>query len=68
MERFVERFTVKDACPACGEILKVRLERKAEPIPCCFVRCGRCGRESAKHISPEEAIRDWRFNWERKEE
>ena len=64
----MERFAVKDACPKCGEIEKVQLERKKAPILCFYVKCYGCGRESAKHIEAEEAIKDWRFNRERKEE
>lgn len=58
----MKTLTVKDACPACGDIMKVSLERKKSPVLCYYVKCGNCGRESAKHIEPEEAIRDWRFN------
>ena len=53
------------------EILKKdawRLEKKKAPILCWYVKCWNCGRESAKHVDPQEAIKDWRFNRERKEE
>lgn len=67
-QSFKQSFTVKDACPKCGEVLGVTLERKKAPILCFYVRCGRCGRESAKHIEAEDAIKDWRFNRETKEQ
>lgn len=65
---FTRSFSVKDACPECGEVLKVQLEKKKAPIQCWYVKCWNCGRESAKHVDPQEAIRDWRFNRERKKE
>ena len=63
-----QNFTVKDACPECGEVMNVQLEKKKVPILCWYVKCWNCGRESAKHVDPQEAIKDWRFNRERKEE
>ena len=64
---FTRSFSVKDACPECGEVLRVTLERKKARILCFYVKCGNCGRESAKHIDAQDAIKEWRFNRERKE-
>lgn len=50
---------VKDACPDCGETARVELLHKKEPILCWYVKCGRCGRETAKHREAEHAVRDW---------
>ena len=60
-----QSFNVIDACPVCGEIMKVQLERKKAPILCFYVKCWNCGRETAKHIDAQEAIRDWRHNREK---
>lgn len=49
---------VKRQC-VCGAWDEIRLEQKKDPIRCYFVRCPRCGRETAKHIKAEDAIRDW---------
>lgn len=49
---------VKKAC-TCGEIDELELCAKSEPKLCYFVRCPRCGRTSAKHREPEEAVKDW---------
>ena len=48
----------KKAC-TCGEIDELELCAKSEPKLCYFVRCPRCGRMSAKHREPEEAVKDW---------
>lgn len=49
----------KAECPDCGALNGVELLRKKEPIACFYVKCKNCGRESAKHVKPEDAIRDW---------
>ena len=49
----------KEPCPLCGEIEKVELKQKAAPISCWYVVCGKCGHETAKHKTAEDAVRDW---------
>lgn len=50
---------MKASCLTCGAVNNIELLRKHEPILCYYVKCKFCGRESAKHTTPEEAIRDW---------
>ncbi len=55
-----EMMEEKRPCSGCGEIDELEVQAKKSPkLLCYFVRCPKCGLESAKHREPEEAIRDW---------
>ena len=44
----------------CGEWDRVALIKgKTAKVPFWYVKCPRCGRETAKHTGPEEAVREW---------
>lgn len=51
-------------CLGCGG-KSAQVCRKAAPILCYYVRCLRCGRETAKHRKECDAVRDWNLCAER---
>lgn len=51
-------------CPGC-QGRSAQICRKAAPILCYYVRCLRCGRETAKHRKECDAVRDWNLCAER---
>ena len=48
----------------CGEAEEIEVRAKKDPWLCFFVRCLKCGAESAKHREAEFAVNEWN---ERKE-
>ena len=44
----------------CGEWDNVTpIKGKTAKVPFWYVKCPGCGRETAKHTGPEEAVREW---------
>ena len=50
----------------CGEAEEIEVRAKKDPWLCFFVRCLKCGAESAKHREAEFAVNEWNRRSEEK--